>query len=121
MRNILVAVFLLVANFIYAQITIISSGSSWKYNDNGVDLGTSWSASSYSDASWSSGNAILGYGTINAGSISTTLSYGSNSSNKYPTYYFRKSFNYVPTGSETYYKFEVLVDDGAIFYLNGLK
>ncbi len=103
----------------YGQTTIINRGSSWKYNDSGTDLGTSWRSSSYDDSSWSSGNAILGYGTINAGTINTTLSYGSNSSNKYPTYYFRKSFNYNTTGTETYYKFEVLVDDGAIFYLNG--
>ena len=76
-----------------AQTTIFSTGSSWKYNDSGTDLGTSWSGSTYNDASWSSGNAILGYGTINAGTINTTLSYGGNSSNKYPTYYFRKTFN----------------------------
>ncbi len=121
MRDSLLVLFITLTYLVSAQTTIINTGSSWKYNDSGSDLGTAWRTSSYSDASWSSGNAILGYGTINAGSISTTLSYGPSSSNKYPTYYFRKSFNYVPTGSETYYKFEVLVDDGALFYLNGTE
>ena len=104
-----------------AQTSIFSTGSSWKYDDNGIDLGTTWSSVTYNDASWPSGNAILGYGTINAGTINTTLGYGGNSSNKYPTYYFRKTFNYSTTGNETYYKVTALIDDGAIFYLNGVE
>ena len=103
------------------QTTIFNTGSNWKYDDSGTDLGTSWSGTSFNDASWSSGNAILGYGTINAGTINTTLSYGGNSSNKYPTYYFRKTFNYSTTGSETYYKVTALIDDGAVFYINGTE
>ena len=102
-------------------VTVFATGTSWKYNDTGTDLGTLWRNSSYNDASWSSGNAILGYGTINAGTINTTLSYGGNSSNKYPTYYFRKNFTYSTTGNETYYKVTALIDDGAVFYVNGTE
>lgn len=119
MRYLLLLLFITIKYSLLAQTTIISTGSSWKYYDLGTDLGTSWNSPSYNDATWSSGNAILGYGTINAGSINTTLSYGSNSNNKYPTTYFRKTFNYTTTGNETYYKASALIDDGAVIYING--
>ncbi len=121
MRIILLVLILSVVSIINGQTTIFNTGSSWKYNDSGTDLGTSWKSTSYSDAAWSSGNAILGYGTINAGTINTTISYGSDANNKYPTYYFRKTFSYSTTGNETYYKVTALIDDGAVFYVNGTE
>ncbi len=102
--------------------TIIDSkGSVWKYLDDGSDQGTAWKEVGFDDSGWESGPAILGYGTIGAGTISTTLSYGGNSSNKYATTYFRSTFDYTPIGDETGFVFDVLVDDGAIIYINGAE
>ena len=81
--------------------TLISKGSVWKYLDDGSDQGTAWKEVDFNDAAWESGPAILGYGSISAGSISTSLSYGGNSSSKYATTYFRTSFDYSPVGDET--------------------
>lgn len=101
-------------------VTIINYGSTWSYLDTGTNLdAVSWKDVSYDDSAWSSGNAILGYGTINAGSISTTLSYGADSGNKYPTTYFRQEFTLQNSGNYQYLDISLLADDGAVIYLNG--
>jgi hypothetical protein len=99
----------------------LSRGAGWKYNDSGANLGTAWKATGYSDASWSSGNALLGYGGINAEATVTTISYGPSSTSKYITYYFRKTFTCTKSGNETYYEINALIDDGAVFYINGIE
>ncbi len=121
MKLFYISIFVLVGLFSTAQTAIIAEGDSWKYYDQGTDLGTSWRTSSFNDAAWSSGNAILGYGSINAGTVNTTVSYGPDANNKYPTTYFRKTFNYSTTGNETYYKITLLSDDGSVVYLNGAE
>ena len=82
--------FLLLGNAVLAQTTLLPAGSSWKYLDNGSNQGTAWRASSFNDASWAAGNAQLGYGD---GDEATVVSYGSNSSKKYTTTYFRKALS----------------------------
>ena len=61
----------------------------WKYSDTGTDLGTLWHNADYTDATWKSGQAELGYGD---GDEKTVISFGSDSNNKQITSYFRKSF-----------------------------
>ncbi|HOY30862.1 MAG TPA: CehA/McbA family metallohydrolase [Bacteroidales bacterium] len=100
---------------------IISTGELWKYNDSGTDLGTGWKEPGYNDSAWLSGNALLGYGTIDAEPVTTTISYGVDPTNKYVTYYFRKNFTYALTGSESYYEINTVIDDGAVFYINGIE
>ena len=101
--------------------SLISKGSVWKYLDDGSDQDTAWKEVGFDDSGWESGPAILGYGTIAAGPISTTLSYGGDSQNKYVTTYFRTTFDYKPSEDETSFVFDVLVDDGAIIYINGAE
>jgi len=98
---------------------LISKGSVWKYLDDGSDQDTAWKEVGFNDSGWESGPAILGYGTIGAGPVSTTLSYGASSSNKYATTYLRTTFEYTPAGDETSFIFDALVDDGAVVYING--
>ena len=95
---------------------IVSTGSVWKYLDNGSNQGTAWRASNFNDASWQSGNAQLGYGD---GDEATNVGFGPDSSDKYRTTYFRKSFNVSnPTAYQTL-RLGLKRDDGAIVYLNG--
>ncbi|HNW90519.1 MAG TPA: metallophosphoesterase [Bacteroidales bacterium] len=103
------------------QQRLIYLNSAWKYNDTGTDFGTSWKDAGYDDTFWSNGNTMMGYGTIDAEPMVTTINYGSDVNNKYPTYYFRKTFNYSVTGNEAYYEINALVDDGAVFYINGVE
>lgn len=101
----------------YSQTTnLIPYGSSWKYKDDGSDLGTSWQSIVYSDVLWSSGNGQFGYGD---GDESTIVSYGPSSSNKYVTTYFRKNINI--TSSYTDFDLNVKRDDGVVVYINGVE
>jgi len=96
----------------------VVSGGLWKFNDTGVDLGTDWKNNNYDDSSWAFGNAILGYGD---GVESTTLDYGTDSNNKYPTYYLRHIFNVDDASQYGNLLFSVLKDDGVIVYVNGTE
>jgi PKD repeat protein len=94
------------------------AGSTWSYNDTGVDLGTAWKDIAYDDSTWATGAAQLGYGD---GDEVTTLSFGPDSNNKYPTYYFRYEFNIADASIYGDLIFNLLRDDGAVVYLNGFE
>ena len=97
--------------------TIVERGSKWTYYDKGSLDNTSWTATSYSTSSWKQGNAPLGYGKDN---LATTIEYGGNSSNKYPTYYFRQTFKLdAKPSTSTKAVLNFTVDDGFIVYING--
>jgi acid phosphatase type 7 len=100
----------------FGQVTLVPAGSNWKYLDNGSNQGTTWTTSSFNDASWASGNAELGYGDDDE---ATVVSFGGNASNKFITTYFRKTFNL----SNTYpsYTLRVKRDDGIVVYVNGTQ
>lgn len=97
---------------------LIASGSSWKYLDNGSNQGTTWRAISYADGAWKTGNSQLGYGD---GDEVTVVGFGNNSSNKYITTYFRKTFNIVNNSSVSGLELSLLRDDGAVVYINGTE
>ena len=101
-----------------AQTTIIASGSSWKYLDNGSNQGTTWRTTGFNDASWASGNAQLGYGD---GDEATVVSYGPNSNSKYTTTYFRKTVSVADASGFSGYTLRVKRDDGIVVYINGVE
>lgn len=103
---------------IYAQTTLLSAGSSWKYLDNGSNQGTAWRASAFNDASWASGNAQLGYGD---GDEATVVSFGPSASNVFVTTYFRKTFAIADVSSFINYTLKVKRDDGVAVYVNGTE
>lgn len=95
---------------------LIAGGSTWKYSDQGLDLGTNWSQPQYDDSAWAEGPARLGY---NGPGITTTVSFGPNSTNKYITTYFRRAF--VVPANVLYTNLNVRLNraDGAVMWLNG--
>lgn len=96
--------------------TLIPVNSVWRYSDAGLDLGTAWRELGFSDTTWASGPAELGYGDA---TVVTSISYGPNSSAKYPCYYFRRVFNVSDPGIFSDLSLRVLKDDGCVVYLNG--
>lgn len=98
--------------------TLIPAGSTWKYHDRGNDLGSAWKESVFDDTAWTSGRAQLGYGD---GDEITTVGFGPNAANKFPTVYFRKSFQVNGRSSVKGLRLRLLRDDGAVVYLNGLE
>ena len=100
-----------------ATVQVVKTNDTWKYYDKGQQRGTSWRSTSFNDASWSSGEAPLGYKTPG---VRTTVGYGSDAQNKNPTTYFRKSItlNGSPTSNDTF-TLNYQVDDGFIIWVNG--
>jgi len=96
----------------------ITDSDTWKYLDNGSNQGTAWRETGFNDSSWASGIAELGYGD---GGEATTVSFGSNSNNKYVTTYFRKTFNVTDPSAYDYLSLEAIRDDGMVVYLNGVE
>lgn len=100
-----------------ADQILIAPGASWKFHDKGVSLGTAWSAAAFDDSAWSQGNAQLGYGDSDE---ATVLAFGS-STNRYPTYYFRRTFTVANLSSISALTLRYLRDDGAVIYVNGVE
>ncbi len=98
--------------------TLIPDGATWKYLDTGSNQGSAWRAPTFNDQTWKSGPAELGYGD---GGEATVVSYGSNSSNKYITTYFRHSFSVADPAAFESLALRLRRDDGAIVYLNGTE
>jgi Calcineurin-like phosphoesterase/Secretion system C-terminal sorting domain len=105
-------------NKMFSQTTLVSSGSSWKYLDNGTNQGTTWRATSFNDTSWSQGNSELGYGD---GDEATVVSFGPNSFDKYTTTYFRKTVAIANASLFPNYTLKVKRDDGVAVYVNGIE
>lgn len=102
-----------------AQTEIFGKGSIWQYYDKGYPGTDDWKLLDYSVAGWSSAQAPLGYGM---NGVKTTISYGNNSNNKIPTYYFRHRFtlNEKPADNAVF-MFNYSVDDGFVVYVNGTE
>jgi len=92
---------------------LIARGSSWSYLDDGSDPGSTWYQADFDDSSWLSGSAELGFGDNDE---ATLLQSG------HTTYYFRQSFNIEDLSKYKNPMFlDLLIDDGAVVYLNGVE
>ena len=89
---------------------------SWRFNDTGTDLGAAWRDPAYDDAGWPSGSGLL---YVNPGALpaatNTALTPGRS------TYYFRTAFDFSGPTSNVLLNLHFVVDDGAVFYLNGAE
>ncbi len=101
-----------------AGTALISFGDIWNYMDEGVDLGTAWTAPGYNDHGWPSGPARLGYG--GDGEL-TTVSFGANANARHITTYFRKTFSVANSAAFSGLFLQLARDDGAAVYLNGVE
>ncbi len=97
---------------------IFPAGSVWKYRDTGENLGTTWRNLGFDDSSWASGPAQLGYGD---GDEATRVYSGPDPNNKYITTYFRRSFNVTSAAALSGLDLSLLIDDGAVIYINGTE
>ena len=96
--------------------TLIHGGSDWRYSDTGQDLGTNWTTFDYDDSGWSHGPARLGYGDT---TVVTTVSWGNEPTNRYPTTYFRRPLVVPDNLRFTNLDLRVSRQDGAVVWLNG--
>jgi len=99
-------------------VTLVAKGSAWKYLDNGSDQGTAWRGAAFNDSAWASGLGQLGFGD---GDEATVLQYGPNVNAKYITTYFRKTVTVTNPAQFTSLLLNLLRDDGAVVYINGVE
>ena len=105
------------SNAAETQKTIFSTGSTWKYYDQGSLDGINWTSASYNDAGWSSGEAIIGYDYNNQHPDIVTETQGNLT-----CYYFRKSFTLDSTPASTdEFTLDYTIDDGMVVYVNGVE
>ena len=100
----------------------ISYGDTWNYFDGSDVPDADWYKPAYDHTGWDSGKAPLGYVVGDGGfksKIVTTIGYGGNAGNKYPTSYYRKKFTIESIANKTDFSATVYVDDGAAVYVNG--
>jgi len=99
-------------------LMLIPPGSTWRYWDKGTAPTGAWRASEYDDGAWSSGPAQLGYGD---GDEATIVSFGPDSGGKYITTYFRHAFTVRDAAEIDQVILNLVRDDGAVVYLNGVE
>jgi Immunoglobulin I-set domain len=89
----------------------------WKYEDTGTDLGTNWKERNFNDSTWPSGPALLGFETATLPQpIRTQIDYTVTKQ----TYYFRTHFNLLGNPENAKFRIREIIDDGAVYYLNGV-
>ena len=96
-----------------SPVTLVATGSVWRYLDDGSDQGAAWRAITFADSLWKSGPAKLGSNdnprtTINLGPVNA----------RFITTWFRHSFVLSNAAAYTNLAFRVLRDDGAVVWLN---
>ena len=96
--------------------TLFSSGSQWRFEDSGVNLGTAWRNVDFNDAAWEVGNGELGYGD---GNETTEVGFVTGPNGRNITTYFRREFT--STGNVDSVTLSLLRDDGAVVYINGVE
>ena len=94
--------------------------SVWRFNQSGVDLGSNWAQSAHVvGGNWSSGPGVLAFEPNGLPiAIGTELDPPLGR-----TYYFEREFDLTATQLADISEIELthLVDDGAVFYLNGVE
>jgi len=109
-----------------SQIVVLDAGAGvpWRYDDTGADLGTDWRLTSYDDSTWDTGDPLF-YMKIGTDGIwdipALTRMEPTNAAgtDRIITYYFRHTFDLDEDPAVTPLLFRYILDDGAVFYVNG--
>ncbi|NQU47738.1 MAG: metallophosphoesterase family protein [Planctomycetes bacterium] len=93
---------------------LVTPGSIWSYSDSGT-APADWMQTDFDDSTWPAGPAQLGCGETDE---NTVMGMGPGSYAR-QLCYFRHTFDAQPTELDDELLLRWLVDDGAVFYLNG--
>ncbi len=105
--------------------TLVALTDGWKYSHTDLD-GTDWTASGYDDSAWTGPAPALLWAdsrgaNANIDQLATPLPFNTSTRFPYPSYYFRSTFQVADITSGTTLYVTAFVDDGAVFYLNGVE
>jgi len=103
-----------------ATLLAIDTVTRWRYDRSGSDLGTDWRQLNFDDTLWPDGTTLIAdEGTTTVEPIRTRISRFNDQNQYVQTFYFRTYFNFGPVSPAVKLKLRHVVDDGAVFYLNG--
>ncbi|MGN6743892.1 MAG: delta-60 repeat domain-containing protein, partial [Amnibacterium sp.] len=96
---------------------LVGTASTWAYSQSAAAQAADWASPAFDSSSWSTGKAVLGWGT---GDIATQLPAAAGS--RPLASYYRKSFD-IPTGSipSGGLTLTTRADDGVIVFVNGTE
>ena len=101
-----------------AQTALISADTSWRYDDASDTNDMAWHAPGFDDSGWSNGVPLFGADTVTyPWPFRTPFVLGGGRI----TYYFRTHFTYSGSTAGAMLIASNYIDDGAIFYLNGVE
>lgn len=96
------------------------AGSVWSYNTNNLDASADWATTG--GAGWLDGNGIFGTetsaGLVFPAPIATVIP-PPNANNEFLTSYYRKTVTLPALAAGMSYALSYIVDDGAVFFLDG--
>ena len=99
----------------------LTLSSPWRYTTNNVDA-ENWTAPVYAEPGWSGpGNALLYIETATLPAAKNTPLPQKPGGGPMPCYYFRTTFQVTNASDTVSLIFSNLIDDGAVFYLNGIE
>jgi hypothetical protein len=122
-----VLAFLAIAMVGRAQYQIVvPMNQTWKYEQSNIDLGTTWREIGFDDSGpgWGSGTAPLGFPAnegLPDGLVISTLVNRTTNGVQPRTYYFRTTFNFTNSPVGVTLIASNLIDDAALFWLNGVE
>jgi hypothetical protein len=104
------------------NLIAIDDKQSWRYENTGKDLGTTWKDKTFNDAAWPQGFALLAAETgATPVPIRTTLVRADAAGANIITDYFRTHFTFTGNPANVQLKLRHVVDDGMVLYINGTE
>jgi hypothetical protein len=104
--------------------TLLIMTNTWRYRGDGVDLGGSWSVPGFDDSAWDAAPAMF-FAPVSALTYpvpkNTFLPVTNSSGTRVLTFYFRTQFMFAGDTNALRLGLNGVIDDGAVFYLNGTE
>jgi len=109
---------------VLTDVALLDWGANWRYNESD-DLASGWADADHPvSGNWKAGPGPLGFDTSALPvPIATEVTRPANNDPKVVTRYFEREFELAPDQFEGLATFELmhLIDDGAVFYINGVE
>ena len=100
-------------------LVLINLTNTWRYNQTTSYDGINWTAPGFVDSALPAGRGVLGLEDANNSFVTsrtnTVLTLGRT------TYYFRTHFSFPTNSANVSLTFSNIIDDGAVYYLNGVE
>ena len=106
----------------YGTNIMVAITNQWKFHGLGADLGTAWRTSGFNDSAWQSGSSLF-YNTTSflPAPKLTQLPLADAGGTRITTWYFRTPFVFLGDTVGAQLTLRPIVDDGAVYYLNGTE